>query len=533
MYIRLILQILACKVLLIFCIAGHAQSFQLPVGYFTPAKMPMHLVYPRSDAETQNHSRHRFAHTEMNYQIPIGVQGGAWPFKYEIVAAPSGVTIGNFYGSVDYGVINWPASSVAISGPGPHAFAVKVTDQGGATIDVTWSTTVDDSKFTFVQDSVGTSSGTGAIDDPLEDIADWYKNDEHDSSYHNQIVVFRDGLYLLDGDDSRNNNVRLNSQAKTPSLIAFPGEIPVVDSSQAKVITEGSFKDIFVAGIKWINGRQDVRNAHFWWAGGDVSRATWWRNHFDNLGPGTVGNDNTLAVFISDTSTLKSNVLYKENLHTKINNFGYNGGYFEAYVTQQVLIEQNIARDSQVASGWYAKGTVAFVSIRANEAYENVNGTQIGVGYGGEVRQVPHDHEVCWNRIRLNAASTATPSFLWAGSNYYQGQSYNSYIYRNTFVNGSAWLRFAGSEPYESEDNVVMSDLLTRWGPNEGNSSNSKNITGTTTSGITDNKGRLAGAFRSNYLGKKGFEIFANDNVLAPPSPPPGGVNIIVLPRTQ
>lgn len=435
--------------------------FPLPADNFIKAKMPMHLVYPRPDSETQAHSRHRWAHPGMEYQIPIGVQGGAWPFKYEITQGPVGAHIGSLHGEDNYGVITWsPAMSSGVA-----EFKVKVTDQELNVVEAIWRVNVDPSMFIFIKAGAsGNKSGT--ITEPLSSFDDWYKASQTDATYRNKIAVFRGGRYQVMGAEADNYNVRLTEGAKTPSLIGFPGEAPIFDCSRTKFFTDSNkLHDLFVAGITWDNARQDIANAHYWWAVGDITRATWWRNTFQNIGPGQVGTDNTGPVFIATSTMTKENILYKENAHINVQNMGFNGTYFTLYKTKYTLIEQNTAKNSKTGIGLHAKGTVAFITIRANNLSENVDGTQIGVGYGAEAgNEPPSDHEVCWNYVKLTAGSSST-SFIWSNSNYYAGRTYNSYIYRNTFENGSAWVRFPGRELFKVDANVVITNNVRRWEP--------------------------------------------------------------------
>ncbi|MDH5178169.1 MAG: hypothetical protein OEZ39_02025 [Gammaproteobacteria bacterium] len=481
---------------------GTPAVWQLPAGHFIPAKMPMHLVYPRPDIETGLHARHKFAHPNMRYEIPIGVQGGAWPFHYELLQGPAGASIGEVYGSANYGTISWQAPS-----SGTYTFKVRVTDQEQNTVIAQWEVAVDAGKFLFIQDGYsGTKIGT--IDQPLEDIADWYKADRTDTTYHNRIVVFRGGNYTLSGDPGNNGNIRLDTATKTASLIGWPGETAVINCSTAKILTDDTrMHDLFVADLRWENGRQDVANAHFFWAIGDVTRATWWRNHFHNLGPGTAGTDNTLPVFVSSTGVLKQNILYKENNHTQINNYDYNGGYFEAYVSEHVLIEQNTASNSAVAYGFFAKGTRAYVSIRANTAVENVRGTQVSVGNGSEAGDLTHDHEICWNNIRAPQDNV----LMMSSSTFYAGQTYNNHIYRNTIVGDTAWVRFAGAENYQVDGNVVittdMNSQLSRWNTDIMDSDHIANLTGDGSEAFVDVTGKLQGDYRTQYLGTHGHEV--------------------------
>ena len=479
-------------------------TFPLPEGYFQPAGMDMHLVYPRPDDETQIHARHRWAHPDMPYEIPIGVQGGAWPFKYELISGPSGASIGSMHNDPNYGTFQWKPSP---SQSGSFTVHVKITDQELNTVTAIWTISIDSDKFLFIQDGAQLG-GTGTIDNPLEDISDWYKGDENDDTYHNRIIVLRGGHYSLFGDPDRNNNIRLNESSKTPSIIGFPGEKAIVDCAQSKIFTDiDQIHDLFIADITWENGRQDVNNAHFFWAIGDVTRSTWWRNEFRNLKPGLVGNDNTCAVFVSATDKVKTNILYKENLHDGIENQGFNGAYFEAYVSSYVLVEQNIARNSATNAGFHAKGTISYTTIRANEMWDNVSGNQLGVGYGGEAREVPHDHEVCWNRVVVDSRTKLTA--MWAHSNVFENQTYNSWFYRNTIVGGSTWIRFQGKEPFHTDGNVIVNDFHSRWNTDIMETS-SPNLIGTPEDNATDHTGSLIGAFRDEWFGRAGFEIYSD-----------------------
>lgn len=486
-------------------------DFRLPEGNYVSAKMPMHVVFPRPDSETQPHARHRWAHPSMQYRIPIGIQGGAWPFKYELVDAPEGAVIGSLYGSGDYGEITWQPQQAGV-----YNFTVKVTDQDLNTVTASWEVTVDANQFVFIQDG-WQGAKVGTINQPLEDIADWYRNSPIDNTYHNKIVVLRGGSYKLLGGPSTNNNVRLEESTKTPSIIAFPGELPIVDSSQSKMINGNSgLKDAFIAGIRWENSRQDVANAHFHWATGDVTRGTWWDNEFYNHGPGTAGNDNTSAVFISNTSTHKKNILYKNNHHEKFNTLGKNSSYVDVYYSSYVLVEGNTAKNSATSYGFWAKATTSFVTIRANKAFENISGGGISVGYTSSGKKIPHDHEVCWNNIVVQPNNNNQTVLLWADGMFYKEKSYNSYIYRNSFINGSSWVRFKGAENYKVDGNVVITNLPARWGKDI-MTTLIANVLGRELDGVTDTNGNLIDSYRKLYIGKAGHEISTLDRTPNPP----------------
>lgn len=444
---------------LLVLICGVARAadipFPMPEGYFVKAKMPMHLVYPRPDAETQTHARHRWAHPQMTYEIPLGVQGGAWPFKYELIKAPAGAKIGSLYGQSNYGSITWTPATAT----GTEEFVVRITDQELNTVEARWKVNIDPSMFVFIK-AGATGAKTGTIASPLGSFVDWYKSAE-DSTYLNKIIVFRAGNYNLIGDEANNGNVRLHDKYKTPSLIGFPGESATIDASTAKIMV-GDLIDIFIANLTWKNARNDVANAHFFWLTGEVSRSTFWRNNFTDMRYGTAGRDNTGPVFISSTVKAKFNILFKENIMDGIHNAAGNGHYIDIYRASYVLVEQNVAKNSNTSYGFWMKASISYVTVRANEAIANVEGTQIALGYGAAVGEVPHNHEVCWNRIVVPENQDG-PALLVVISDYYKDQSYNTFLYRNTVVNGNSVIRFAGKEPYETDANVIVTSKLSAW----------------------------------------------------------------------
>lgn len=493
--------------LLILSSQTKALEFPLPESNFIPARMPMYLVYPRPDSETQSHARHRWAHPSMNYQIPVGIQGGAWPFKYELIDAPAGATIGTMHGDDNYGVISWQAPAT-----GEFDFKVRITDQELSTIEANWKVTVDASQFVFIQDGY-TGTKTGTISQPLESFSDWYKGSSEDSTYHNKIAVFREGNYTMLGATGDNNNVRLKSNSKTPSLIGYPGETPIFDASQSKMFSDqSSLNDIFIAGIRFEHSRQDVNNAHFFWAVGNVNRATWWNNYFFDHGPGEVGNDNTTAIFISSHNNIKEHILYKGNVHDDFHNNTTNGSYIDIYAASYVLIEENVAKNSSATYGFWMKNTTEFVTVRANDIYENISGRGIAIGYGTLAIDVPHDHEVCWNRV---VTVSGPGTILWAGNGGHRGNTYNSYIYRNTFVNGAARIRFEGNENYETDGNVIEGGAVELWDTSIMTTLRA-NLIG---SGLTDDTGRLTGTSRQNSLGQVGYEVSDLNGTTIPKEP--------------
>ena len=497
---------LACMLFLLSGVASAATPFPMPEEYFVKAKMPMHLVYPRPDSETQAHARHRWAHPEMPYEIPIGVQGGAWPFKYELIKAPSGAEIGSLYGDDNYGSITWTPSTTS----GTVEFVVRITDQELNTVEAKWKVTIDANQFVFVKAGAA-GAKTGTISQPLGSFAEWFKAPK-DATYLNKILVLREGVYSLVSDPAEKNNMRITAEHKTPSMIGFPGENPIIDGSNAKIMVS-NLLDIFIAGITWRNARNDVPDAHYLWLTGDVSRSTFWKNTFRDMQYGTSGKDNTGPVFISTTVKPKQNLLFKENLIDSVRNANGNGTYLTIYRSSYVLIEQNTIKNSSTNTGINAKATISFITIRANQATENVEGTQIGLGYGTAVSEVPHDHEICWNRISVPSTQDG-PAMFMATSDYYKGQSYNTFIYRNTIVNGYSIIRFAGKTPFETDANVIVTKNPKLWDTTM-MTTDLPNVVAAPTAGVVS----LTARFIGNDFGKVGADVAVKPAPVSPLNP--------------
>jgi hypothetical protein len=463
-------------------------------GYFTPQKMPLNVIFPRPDAETQAHARHRWAHSQMRYEIPIGVQGGAWPFKYEIISAPAWLSIGQYYGDANYGVLFGTPNST-----GTFSVVVRVTGADNVnSVDVTFSVQSDisnpetvDAKFTFV-DSSTVTSGTGTIYNPLKTFADWYKDLQADATYHNQIVVWRGGNYTLASNAGENSgNPRLQANSKTSYLIGFPDEEPIIDMTNGKFLDDGlGTPDLFVAGITFNNYRANVNDAHHFLLTGTTSRSTFFKNRFKNIGAGLAGTDNTSPVWYASTVTRKSYIFVTYNEYENVvNNTGNNGSYLDIYRADNVLVESNTAKNCNTNSGWWIKATGAFVTVRGNTAVENITGGGSILGYGLEVGIVPHDNEICWNNFNsINGTVVSAVS-----SDQYEGQHYNTFIYRNAIQGHQVICQAKGANNYEWESNVIAVDTYANFNETMITSA-VPNIKLSRTNTVIASDGRLLGA---------------------------------------
>lgn len=437
-----------------------APDFPLRAGYFIPAKMPMSLIYPRPDGETPSHARHRNFHSQMTYEIPIGIQGGAWPFKYEILTAPTGATIGQYYGTTNYGVISWTPSGQT----GSQSFSVRATDCDGDTFTVDWTSSLDDSAFVFVQDGyAGTKVGT--ITQPLEDIPDWYKDSNTDATYANKIIVFRTGTYNATGNSAANPaNIVLSTPYKTPSIMAFPGESAVWDMTNAKIYDNSGIDDIFSAGIHFRYARNDVANAQYFWLAAESNRCTWFKCKFTDMDYGINGGDNTGPLFGGSTVNNKSYYYVVDCLFEDINNNGVNGGFHDFYMTDYIVTERNTVKNCNSAYGFWLKTSRSFISVRGNICLEGNQGGMITLAMGALTGGgAPHDIEICYNAISVPTAQDQDCLTICNDTDW-ENQWYNIYLYRNLIFGGYCRVPgFAGLEPVHTDANIVATSNIARW----------------------------------------------------------------------
>lgn len=444
-----------------------APHWPIRSAYRMPAaKMAYRLISPRPDSDTQAHARQKWAHPDMIYEVAVVLQGGNWPYKYEIVTAPTGATIGSYFNKDEkgllnqYGNVSWqPTASI-----GSHTFEIMVTDCDGVEFTVTWSVTIDATKFIFIQDGyAGTKVGT--ITQPLEDWSDWYKNDADDATYLGKIIVFRGGNYTLIGDTVHAApNAALKSTTKSGQLIGFPGEVATIDCGSGKIQTATAMHDLYISHLRWVNARNDVANAHYFYLTNECDRSTFFKNHFDGMSYGTVGTDNAGPIFYADLvggvhheyAAIRDNLF--EGINTHNGGLG-NGHYWDAYQMDYLIAEGNVSKDSYTTYGHWPKATSSFVTIRNNDTFDNCHGAGCVLGLSDASDTVPNNHEVCWNRFGAPVAQ-ASPIFEVSMDDGWLGQYYNIWVYRNTFVGGYVLVRYAGLDQYNFDANAILTNNL-------------------------------------------------------------------------
>lgn len=359
--------------------AGPLPDYRLPEGHFVPAKMAIRVIAPRPEGEIGAESTYLWAHEGVRYEVPIAVVGGAWPFRFEVIDGPMGMTIGSqlvrdgdrLRRPADYGVVRWtpPAGSEGAL----FSFTVRVSDQEGNVAEVEVNGTVDASRFVFVAPSDGSPDGDGTLAAPLRGFDALYRGISTDATYSGRHVYFREGRYELVGGSDANGNARVGGGAKPKVWRAYPDETPTFDCSTAKItFNGGGMDDACFAGLRFENGRQDVANAHFIWANTRYDRALFWRNHFHGLERGQNGNDNPAAIFLSAAGQPREHIAVLSNRFEAMGPGGGNGvaGY-DSYGLDYSLFEDNTAARCRSQHCFWLKGGHRFTTVRGERLVDD------------------------------------------------------------------------------------------------------------------------------------------------------------------
>jgi hypothetical protein len=147
---------------------------------------PLAWLYPTADTDSQPHWRHRRAPNGIPWSIPLGVVGGGYPYNFEILSGPPGLTLQNVgfdVGAPPY----YYYLTLANPAIGMHTISIRVTDQNDVQKTLTWTLEVfdasDTTRFLFFDGTTGNNANPGTPASPKHDFAGWYLGDEDDSTY--------------------------------------------------------------------------------------------------------------------------------------------------------------------------------------------------------------------------------------------------------------------------------------------------------------------------------------------------------------
>ncbi|RZO58017.1 MAG: hypothetical protein EVA89_20340 [Sandaracinaceae bacterium] len=495
-------------------------EWTLPMTARVGGKLPMYALYPRPDAETSSDAYHRHAHPRVPYRVRIAVQGGEWPFRYELLEGPEGAgfVAGELARREDpergwiehlrtpgYGVLEWAAPE-----DGSHAVRVRVTDQSGDSVELSWTVTTDAAAFVFVDSEGGDDGAPGTFERPLRTFAGGlWRNDGDDATWAGRIAVFREGRYAVYATAPFTSPV-LDGRVKPAALVGHPGESVTFDLTEGHFRTSrmGGLDDILIAGIDFVGSRDDLGNARLFNVTDRSQRVTFWECSFDETGVGGSGRDNPACIaFMADGP-------YHENLAVLDCELRPNASsqLVVTFDSNHVLFEGNraIGVDLAPSNGdtfLHPKDDTNNLTVRDNVFVGRAATAAIDVS--NQITEgAAENQEVCWNTIVYDGDQNVDCAIRMNGQTTTPDAS-NSHVYRNSVVSQRRAFLFRGAEmpiPVTVEGNAFFGAEGGLVGGNyvEGPV---PNISLMETD--FDGAGALIGAARETHGGLAGAEVIA------------------------
>ena len=502
----------------VIALDGEVQDvgWRLPEGHYVPAKMPMTLVHPRPENETSAWARHKKAHPGIEYRIPISVQGGAYPFHYEVIQGPPGMSISGQYGLEDYGILTWTPAEEG----GPYRVKVRITDQELTEQLAEWDITATTDGFVFVDVNAATG-GDGSIRSPLKRFSELDGGLTGSASHAGKVAYLRGGTHF--SADAPKKEFVLRSDISPMSLIGYPGENVVLDLSNTNFRTkDGSMAhDLFVADLtirnSYVAADGQTNSRMFDMNGNTGHRFTLFNNNFENVyarGTGDYAHlpsgSNQGIVHIGTKSgseydqywTLWGNSL--ANVQAR--------GFGSLYGTQYGVLEANVMIEPVGGKGnmidlklqndaWSWRRNVATVNGLDDDIFQTRHGA-------GAATPSPLRVEMCYNILR-GMSAPAIVKFAGAPTSYPEYRNYD-WVYRNTLIGMVKGGDYGTPYTLAFENNVYITD-----GTHHQPSGTVRTVV--VTDDLTgknadlnmmlDEEYRLKGEYRERYLGKRGHEI--------------------------
>lgn len=170
---------------------------------------PISLVHPRQN-DSGSMAYFKWADTKSEYVCRPSWFGGEPPFRLTLVNAPAGMTIGGgteqtftrtlsahagiYTHSLpnDYATIRW-SPTVGQHG-NTYTVTLLVEDQTGGTLLITWTVTVDDTKFKYFDSVSGNNANAGTFAAPYQTFGYGYASV---ASAQNYIYKYKAGTYTI------------------------------------------------------------------------------------------------------------------------------------------------------------------------------------------------------------------------------------------------------------------------------------------------------------------------------------------------
>jgi len=457
------------------------------------------------------YSRIYRAYPALTYNIRAAVVGGNYPYTFTLSNAPSGMTVNQ-----NTGEINW-VNPQANASP-----TLTVRDQSGAQVSATWPITVATAGFRFIDATNGNDANAGTLAAPWRTVAR-----AKAVSSLNDIWYFRSGVYLVqttfgplvNPGTSRYNAAFFSNQTSVIWL-GYPGETPVIDYGYNGNATSGQFfPSVGLAGSTiYVDGFETRNTQHFFFlTGGESQGPTFRRMKMHGQGYGWIESESNASFLMyehqapqSYGAIIQDSELYDGDLAVK------------HYDLMKPLIADNVFHD--LNNGIEEKAGITRFTVRGNRMY-NIGGrtsaynSAIGGNYNANTYEV--SGEVCFNLVRMTDFSVDEAYYFRRDS-----PSPGIHTYRNTFVGSVAVVGIGASDgTFYVSNNVIVNNLNYNQYHvvMDGVSSPEKvifsnNLVGFPSDNIVDASGNLTGSY-AQYVGTRGYQLGTASSSLPPEAP--------------
>lgn len=477
-------------------------------GFAMTANYPLEIIQPREGLDTKN--RFYKAYPGLEYNVRLAVIGGVYPYRFELVNGPEGMTIDG-----NRGEITWPkppASGI------PYPVSVRVTDTNRSQQNVSWTITVTTSGVRFLDAINGSNNaarggtGTGTISNPWKDMQDFYGGPTNitdgtaakaNATYSGEFIYFRQGTYLANAMAiEAGERVSFLGNNKPQVWLAYPGETPVIETAgvAAPLFFGNSGADnIFFSGITFSATGGSKKILHI---RAGANNVTLYKNVFNgNNFTGVTGQNDSL-VFIPRSGDSGSRWSIQDNTAGGVLGNGY---WLLGYNASRVLIESNWVSNVSGHSIGPKEGTAMWF-IRGNRLTDN-SSHGVNIQYSDTSGIKSGDIEVSYNYIKMPGHDSV------ALNTNHTSVGKPIYVFRNTIIGKASVIKVTAiNGPFNFSNNIIIndsttSDKITRTNIDDPSRViSTDNLAGNASSGIVDANGNLTSKYLS-YLGTHGHQI--------------------------
>lgn len=452
----------------------------LAAGHWQAAKMPLAAVFPRPDSETGAftgtvYARNRLWYydgtNDFNQEHQVDVQGGAHPHVYQLIQAPSWMSIGQSYGDPGYGVLSGKPTA-AISKNSPQTVIIRVWGQDQSSIDITETIATSNSlaDFLFLDSVNGNDSNNGSITAPFKTASKVMGTNLSSVTFSGARVFMKTGTYQwplypdATSPDGFHGYCAIDRTKVPVVYLTMPNSTVNIDASIAQIIdTGGGMTDLYFGGHSTstftITGSSATAGDTHTFEIYAANRCSWYLVKFVNpINRANGSNTNSSSIYTANAGGMKNYYSIWGCSET-----GRSGSAGNSMLMTSMFSVQNFCMKWCTISGTAGfgvffkdsniNGTVLGNSIQLlPEASSNgtalLNGCQHGNATSNNV-------EFCFNFVRgggivLDFQASTVAGIQWS----YR----NTICSQNTNYPAGLWnFGSSGTGPYSSENDVIVS----------------------------------------------------------------------------